>query len=393
MEYDNDRPVKPVNKIEIFYWILVFLFYPLVNFVSFFYRDIIFLPITLVVSLFLFPFSFFYAKAIIPWFLFTKRYVWFSLISFAFYIAVLALLRLLYSFVHLDENPLQLLQSFQPYFNFSSSTLVRESLWFFINITLATSIAFLKKNFDEEDIIATLEKDNANFKLKYLRSQLNPHFFFNTLNSIYSLSLQKSDETPAVVIKLADLMRYMIYDCDEEKISLDKEIEFIRNYIDIEKIRYKADVRFSVEGETSGVMIEPFLFISFIENGFKHAFHNSYSDAFIYVTIKAAPGQIVLNVINNTDIDLETQAKKLPGTGIKNSRSLLELVYPESYALDIIQTDKEAMRKSELRIINAKKRLEALYPDSHTLDVILSKNAYTVSLIIKTGPLDKMHDS
>ena len=393
MEYDNDRPVKPFYKPEIFFWIIVFLFYPLVNFVSFFYKDIIFLPVLLLISLLLFPFYFLYAKAIIPWLLFTKRYVWFSIISLALYGIAIAFLRLLYSFVQLDENPMELLQSFQPYFTFSSSTFVRESLWFFINISFATGIALLKKNFDEKDIIATLEKDNANFKLKYLRSQLNPHFFFNTLNSIYSLSLQKSDKTPEVVVKLADLMRYMIYDCDEEKISLDKEIEFIKNYIDIEKVRYKADVRFSVEGETEGIMIEPFLFISFIENGFKHAFNNSYNDAFIYVTIKANPEQIILNVINNTDIDLETQAKKMPGTGIKNSRSLLELVYPESYALDIIQTDKEAIRTSDLRITNAKKRLEALYPDSHTLDVILSKNAYTVSLIIKTNPLDKMHYS
>ena len=393
MEYDNDRPVKPFYKAEIFYWILVFLFYPAVNFVSFLYKDIIFLPVLLLVSLFLFPFYFLYSKAIIPWLFFTKRYAWFSIISVALYGIIIAFLRLLYSFVHLDENPLELLQSFQPYFNFSPSTVIRESLWFFINLSFATGIAFLKRNFDEKNIIAALEKDNANFKLKYLRSQLNPHFFFNTLNSIYSLSLQKSDKTPEVVVKLADLMRYMIYDCDEEKISLDKEIEFIRNYIDIEKIRYKADVRFSVEGETEGIMIEPFLFISFIENGFKHAFNNSYNDAFIYVTIKASPEQIVLNVINNTNIDLETQAKKMPGTGIKNSRSLLELVYPESYALDIIQTDKEEVRKSGLRITNAKKRLEALYPDSHTLDVILSKNAYTVSLIIKTIPLDKMHYS
>ena len=393
MEYDNDRPVKPFYKPEIFFWILVFLFYPVVNFVSFFYKDIIFLPILLLVSLLVFPFYFLYAKAIIPWLLFTKRYVWFSLATLAFYGIAIAFLRFLYSFVHLDENPLVLLQSFQPYFTFSSSTFIRESLWFSINLSFATGIVFLKRNFDEKDLIATLEKDNANFKLKYLRSQLNPHFFFNTLNSIYSLSLQKSDKTPEVVVKLADLMRYMIYDCDEEKISLDKEIEFMKNYIDIEKIRYKADVRFTVEGETEGIMIEPFLFISFIENGFKHAFNNSYNDAFIYVTIKTSPEQIILNVINNTDIDLETQAKKMPGTGIKNSRSLLELVYPESYALDIIQTDKEAIRKSDLRITNAKKRLEALYPDSHTLDVILSKNAYTVSLIIKTGPLDKMHYS
>ena len=394
MEYDNDRPVKPSYKIEIIYWLLVFLFYPLVNFFSFFYKDFSFLLIVFVVSLLLFPFYFVYAKAIIPWLLFTKkRYALLGIITIGLYVTALLWLKLWYSFVHLNENPIPLLQSYQPYFVYSSSTLVRESLWFFINITFATGIAFLKNNFEERGNIAALEKENANLKMKYLRSQLNPHFLFNTLNSIYSLSLQKSDKTPEVVVKLADLMRYMIYDCDEEKIPLQKEIEFIRNYIDIEKIRYTADVRFSVEGDTDAIMIEPFLFISFIENGFKHAFHNSFNDAFIYVTIKVSAEQIVLNVINNTSADLETQAKKMPGSGIKNSRSLLELVYPDAYALDIIQTDKEEERKSDLRITNAKKRLEALYPDSHTLDVILSKNSYTVSLILKTGLLDKMHYS
>ena len=187
MEYDNDRPVKPFYKPEIFFWILVFLFYPLVNFVSFFYKDIIFLPILLLVSLLLFPFYFLYSKAIIPWLFFTKRYVWYGLSILVLYIIAIEFLQLLYSFVHLDENPIELLQSFQPYFTFSSSTFIRESLWFFINLSFATGIAFLKRNFDEKDIIATLEKDNANFKLKYLRSQLNPHFFFNTLNSIYSI--------------------------------------------------------------------------------------------------------------------------------------------------------------------------------------------------------------
>lgn len=392
MEYDNDRRIKPVYKTEIIYWSAVFLFYPLISFYTFFYKEVILLPVLLLISLLLFPFYFIYGKVIIPWLAFSKRYVWLTLASTGFYLIMLAFLWLIYSFLHLDKSS-ENFQLFQSYFIPSSFTITRESLWIFVNMTLVTGIAFLKKDFDDIDVIASLEKENANFKLKYLRSQLNPHFFFNTLNSIYSLSLQKSDKTPCVVIKLADLMRYMIYDCDEEKIPLDKEVEFIRNYIDIEKMRHKADVTFSVEGETAGIMIEPFLFISFIENGFKHAFDTSFNDAFIYVIIKTGANQIVLNVINNTNIDLETQSKKIPGTGIKNSKSLLELLYPESYALDIIQTDNEEERKSELRIINARKRLEALYPDSHTLDVILSKNAYTVSLIIKTSPLDKMHHS
>ena len=138
-------------------------------------------------------------------------------------------------------------------------------------------------------------------------------------------------------------------------------------------------------------MIEPFLFISFIENGFKHAFDNAYSNAFIYISIKIKPEQIELSVVNNTSIDLETQAKKLDGMGIKNSKSVLEILYPTSHALNIIQTEKEESRTSELRLKNAKKRLESLYPDSHTLDVILSNNAFTVSLIIKNNLLDKMH--
>jgi LytS/YehU family sensor histidine kinase len=90
-------------------------------------------------------------------------------------------------------------------------------------------------------------------------------------------------------------------------------------------------------------------------------------------------------VVNNTSIDIETQSKKLHGTGIKNSKNLLELLYPGDYSLNIIQTDTQERSKSLVRLKNAKDRLKSLYPDSHTLDVILSNNAFTVSLIIKSG--------
>ena len=100
-----------------------------------------------------------------------------------------------------------------------------------------------------------------------------------------------------------------------------------------------------------------------------------------------------MSVVNNTRAELETQAKRIHGTGIKSSKSILELLYPSSYALNIIQTDNEEDRKSELRMKHARTRLENLYPDSHTLDVILSNNAFTVSLIIKPGLRDKMYYS
>jgi two-component system, LytTR family, sensor kinase len=379
MEFDNDRPIKPAYRIEIFYWMLLAIINPLVNCLTLFLGDPRIWGVLFLVNVIMLPAYVLYSSTIVPKFLFQNRYTAFTFISILSFIGIQVLLFAVYSIVlKFRVSPYE-----RSYFTYDHVTIIRESLWTIINMSLATGIYFIKKALDEKDLLTSLEKENTNFKLKYLRSQLNPHFLFNTLNSIYSLSLQKSDKTSEVVVKLADLMRYMIYDCNEERVLLKKEIEFIQNYIEIEKIRYKADIRFTVEGDMEGIMIEPFLFTSFIENGFKHAFNNTYTNAFIYITIKAEPGQIALSVVNNTNIDLETQARRIHGTGITNSKTLLELLYPASYALDIIQTDKEDERKSELRIKHAKDRLETLYPDSHTLDVILSNNAFTVSLIVK----------
>jgi sensor histidine kinase YesM len=388
MEFDNDRPVKKAYRIEILYWVLLALMSPLVNCLTFFLHDPNMWWFLFVVNLFLLPAYIFYSLVIVPRFLFQKKYLLFFALTILFLATIQLLLFGIYSLIWDFAN-----QTEESYFTYSASTFIRECLWSTIYTLIAIGIYFIKKAFDERELLVALQKDSNNFRLKYLRTQLNPHFLFNTLNSIYSLSLQKSEQTPEVVIKLADLMRYLIYECNEDKVPLDKEIEFIRNYIEIEKIRYKADVRFNVEGETEGIMIEPFLFISFVENGFKHAFDNAYTNAFIYINIKVKPEQIELTVINNTSIDLETQSKKMQGTGIKNSKSILELLYPTSHALNIIQTEKEENRASELRMRNAKRRLESLYPDSHTLDVILSNNAFTVSLIIKPGLLDKVHHS
>ncbi len=389
MEFDNDRPVKRAYRIEILYWMLLALTNPLVNSLTIFFHNPHIWWVLLLINLFILPAYLFYSGFIVHKFLFKKKYVRFSVLSVSFVAAIQFLLFAIYSFV----LNFDLLPGERYYFSHSPSTFIRESVWCIINMSIATGIYFIKTALDEREALIALEKDNSNFRLKYLRSQLNPHFLFNTLNSIYSLSMQKSDKAPEMVVKLADLMRYLIYECNEDKIPLIKEIEFIRNYIEIEKIRYNADVRFSVEGETHGIMIEPFLFISFIENGFKHAFDNAYTNAFIYITVKVKAEQIELSVVNNTSIDLETQAKKIQGTGIRNSKSILDLLYPTSHALNIIQTEKEQHRTNDLRIKNARKRLESLYPDSHTLDVILSNNAFTVSLILKTASLDKMHNS
>ncbi|QEC69804.1 hypothetical protein FRZ67_21800 [Panacibacter ginsenosidivorans] len=388
MEFDNDRIIRPVNKIEITGWIILCLMNPLVNWWSIFHEYlkahptpiVLDLLVIIIINMLFLPAYVLYARFIVSKFLFRKRYILFALLSIGFFLVIQSLFFAICSIVltiH-DLTP--------PEFNYVShsyGTFIREGLWIIINMLFAGVICFIREAMTKDDSMAILQKENNFYKLRYLRAQLNPHFLFNTLNSIYSLSLQKSDKAPEAVVKLADVMRYLIYECNEDRISLNKEIDFIRNYIEIEKIRFKADIRFTVEGDTEGIMIEPFLFISFIENGFKHALDNTEIEPFIYITIKVKPGEIVLNVLNNTNIDLETQAKRIHGKGISGSKSLLELLYPAAYTLDIIQTDKDERQESKVRLKNAKDRLETLYPDAHTLDVILKNNVFTVSLIIK----------
>ncbi len=382
MEFDNDRLIRPYRRTEIWYWVLLVAANPLINWVTYFKAYIIFLPIVVIVSLVLFPLYILFGRQVVARFLFEKRYIIFTLLTAAFFSIVQLLLYGIYSFFHfgLPERAV-----FQPYFDHTWLTFIRETMWMLVNIVMVINISFLKKTFDEEDAFIALRKETTVLKLKYIRSQVKPHFLFNTLNSIYSLSLQKSDKTPEVIVRLADIMRYLIYAGDEQKVPLKKEIEFILNYIEIEKTRFeKADIRFSIEGNTDGIMVEPFLFISFIENGFKHALNNSFERPFVYITVKIIGDEILLTVVNNTDIDLETQAKRMAvGKPTVGSKGLLEILYPDSYALNIIQTEKQERKISSIGIKNARERLEILYPDTHTLDVIFNNNVFTVALLIK----------
>lgn len=379
MEYDNDRVIRTTSHIEWVYRAILWLVYPVVNSISFFLMDWPMWPVLLIVSLVTLPAYLLYARISVPLFLLRKRNGYFALVTiFSFFIILFFLFA-----VYLVILKFPLSAPEKSYFTFTTATIIRESVWIILNMSLAIAIFYIHQSLDEKEMLSNAKKDNTFFKLRYLRAQLNPHFLFNTLNSIYSLSMQKSERAPEVVVRLADIMRYLIYECNEEKIPLNKEIEFIRNYIEIEKIRHKADIRFTVEGETDDFYIEPFLFISFIENGFKHAMDNSFEEPFIYITLKVINREIVLNVINSSNADLEVQAKRLNGKGLTTSKSLLELLYPDSHVLDIIQTEKEESRQSNLRLHNARERLESLYPDSHTLDVILNKNSFAVSLFIK----------
>ncbi len=185
----------------------------------------------------------------------------------------------------------------------------------------------------------TLKAEKAEAELALLRSQVNPHFFFNTLNNLYSLTVHKSEQAPEVILKLSDMMRYTIYEGKKDKVSLKEEIEYLQGYIDLHKIRYQkeVDIRFETPEETD-LQVAPLLFIVPLENALKHGVESLREGAFIHASIKtnALNKKLVFEISNNFE-KKELEAEK--GIGLENLRQRLELLYPDCHQLDIVREE------------------------------------------------------
>ncbi|NJN33221.1 MAG: histidine kinase [Saprospiraceae bacterium] len=182
-----------------------------------------------------------------------------------------------------------------------------------------------------------LETRTIQSELNFLKSQINPHFLFNTLNSLYALTLKKSNEAPEVVIKLSEMMRYMLYDCNEPIVSLEKEIAYIKNYLDLEKLRHKnMNIQFTIEGEPNDLKIAPLIFIAFIENAFKHGASNTLNSGFVQIHMYIEKDELNLYVENSKpESQPQTQHKRSGGIGLVNVKRRLQILYPHSNHLDI----------------------------------------------------------
>lgn len=183
---------------------------------------------------------------------------------------------------------------------------------------------------------AALEIQNINIEKDFLKAQLNPHFLFNTLNNLYSLSLKKDDLVPEVVLNLSDMMSYTLYESNTEKVPFSKELEFIKNYVELEKMRYSGSkniqFEFPAEEECSGLYIAPLLTFTFIENAFKYGL-KSKTGSLLNLCIKIEDGCFYFDVEN--DIDDTRKVVDFGGIGLENSRKRLQLLYPDKYELQI----------------------------------------------------------
>ncbi len=182
--------------------------------------------------------------------------------------------------------------------------------------------------------IKQIENDRLQMELSSLRNQISPHFFFNTLNNLYALSLEKSDETSEVILKLSEMMRYTIYDCKEATVSISSEVAYLENYIKLQEMRHhqRGYINFEKEITNDQLRIAPMILIVFLENAFKHGFDLLEKDAFLKIKLHVKENTVGFYIENNFKT---TDENKGAGIGLENVKRRLSLIYPTTHTLDI----------------------------------------------------------
>ena len=230
----------------------------------------------------------------------------------------------------------------------AQATLLKNQIYIFFStflVGLSSSIysifrEWLRSQREKQE----LQKQTLTSELRFLKSQINPHFLFNTLNNLYALTLKKSDLAPEIVLKLSEMMRYMLYECNERRVPLSKEVNYLKNYLELEKLRQGKNIKTNliVQGEIGSQMIVPLMFIPFVENSFKHGISDSISEGYVNIEILISDQDLQINIVNSKITRLSPPNKiKSGGIGLVNIRRRLNLIYPEEYILDIQDSPNE----------------------------------------------------
>ena len=207
-------------------------------------------------------------------------------------------------------------------------------------LLVTTGLKILKNSISGHFELQEARAQKVQAELQLLKAQINPHFLFNTLNNLYALTLDKSDQAPDTVLRLAALMRYMLETVNKSVVKLSDEIDFIRNYLELEKLRLKkkAMIEFHAPENCNERTIPPMLFIPFIENAFKHGVSESTGDFFVTITISCTTDMLTFTINNSIPTRLNTKINST-NTGLENIRRRLELLYRETFTLIITERD------------------------------------------------------
>lgn len=204
-------------------------------------------------------------------------------------------------------------------------------------VLLALAIKLLKYWYVSQQDKQILAHEKLDAELKFLKTQIHPHFLFNTLNNLYALTLKKSDYAPEVVLKLSELINYMLYECNAPKVLLDNELNFIKNYIEIERIRHSDDfaIKAMTNGETANIYIAPMLLIPFLENSFKYGVNETIENSWIDFDLTIEGDTLLMRLENSKASVQEVSGIEHQGIGLKNVKRRLDLLYKDDYELNV----------------------------------------------------------
>lgn len=322
----------------------------------------------LFITLFLIPFYYFNTQVLIPKLLFKAKWWWYSIIIIACFITFLYVPKWLgdLTLSSLQENkteikknapvaatkdtveiqnkeiqsppkpPNQQFRNGPPNRNFVRWRFYPPAYTVFLLIyTIGTCIALMQRWLHTERTNQEIQNEKLNTELSFLKSQINPHFFFNTLNNIYSLAVVRSEQTATAVLKLSSIMRYILTETQVEEVALPNEVEFIKNFIDLQLVRLtdKVTINFICEGNIEDKKIAPLMFIPFIENAFKYGVSTKEKTS-IEIRLSANPESVSL-FVSNTIVKADNGIHDTTGIGINNVKRRLELLYPDRYSLDV----------------------------------------------------------
>jgi sensor histidine kinase YesM len=219
----------------------------------------------------------------------------------------------------------------------------------------AAAVVIFKKWYLNQQKNKQLAEEKIAAELNFLKAQVHPHFLFNTLNNLYALTLIKSEKTPDIVLKLSDLLDYMIYKSNDAFVPLKKELEIIEGYIELEKMRYneRLDLKYEINGDATGHEIAPLILLPFIENSFKHGASKDRAKPSIHIKIDVEPDFLALEVMNSVPVEKKAESTESEGIGLKNVKRRLELIYHGKHELLIYPGD--TLFKVECKIFWKKK--------------------------------------
>jgi two-component system, LytTR family, sensor kinase len=287
------------------------------------------------------PYGLFYLFSV-KGLLLERRYVWFALSIPIFLIILNASKVVTYWIVsHLTILPAYIVKQSSEYL--SSPVPVHFSIIYVLRDLLAlVALGLFIRSVEQQKSIADLMRIQAETELGQLKAQLQPHYFFNTLNSIYALSVKKSPLTSTMIAKHAEVMRYILYESNKDRVRLIEDVQFLEALVSIEQARSGPgkEIRFETQGIDESTFIEPLMMLPFVENAFKHGPGDEMSSGYIFITICRLENELVLE-IRNSRVKKSDSAEPSLGIGLGNIRKRLTLLYPDRHDLKIHDNENE----------------------------------------------------